>query len=150
MSIGVRSAGVGDVDRAAPLFDAYRQFYGQPADPARARDWLVQRLSRGEATLLLAERDGRAVGFTLLYPMWSSVSAGPVLVLNDLYVDASARRLGVAQSLLQAAAEHGRRHGALRLMLETANDNAAAQALYPRAGWTADSTQWFHLPLGHG
>ena len=147
MTVSVRTAGEGDVDRAAPLFDAYRQFYGQPSDVPRARDWLVQRLSRGEATLLLAERDGHAVGFTLLYPMWSSVSTGPLLVLNDLYVDAAARRHGVGRALLDAAAAHGRAQGVLRLVLETARDNTAAQALYVRAGWTQDETQWFHLPL---
>lgn len=147
MSVAVRQAGLADVARAAPLFDAYRRFYGQPSDLARARDWLEQRLQRQEATLLLAERDGRALGFTLLYPGWSSVSTGRVLILNDLYVDASARRAGVAAALLRAAAQAGRDQGARRLVLETAQDNLAAQALYRSEGWTADATQWFHLPL---
>lgn len=148
MTIAVRTATLGDIERIAPLFDAYRCFYGQSSDLLRAHDWLQQRLSRHEATVLFAERDGAAVGFTMLYPMWSSVSTGPVLVLNDLYVDASARRSSVASMLLEAAAAHGRAHGALRLSLETANDNLAAQALYRHAGWAADATQWFHLPLG--
>jgi GNAT superfamily N-acetyltransferase len=147
MSVAVRQAGPADVARAAPLFDAYRSFYAQPPDLARAHDWLAQRVAQGEATLLLAERDGRTVGFTLLYPGWSSVSTGRVLVLNDLYVDPSARRAGVASALLRAAAQAGRDQGALRLVLETARGNLAAQALYVREGWTAEATQWFHLPL---
>ena len=148
MSVAVRQAGLPAVARAAPLFDAYRSFYGQPADLARASDWLEQRLQRAEAILLLAERDGRTLGFTLLYPGLSSVSTGRVLVLNDLYVDPAARRAGVAGALLRAAAQVGRERGALRLVLETARDNLAAQALYRSEGWTADATQWFHLPLG--
>ena len=147
MSLTVRRATPADVELAAPLFDAYRSFYGQASDLARARDWLAQRLARGEATLLLAEHDGRAVGFTLLYPSWSSVSTGRVLVLNDLYVDPVARRIGVASALLRAAAQVGREPGVLRLVLETAQDNHAAQALYRNEGWTADTTQWFHLGL---
>jgi GNAT superfamily N-acetyltransferase len=147
VSVAVRQAGLPDVGRAAPLFDAYRGFYGQPSDLARAQDWLTQRLAREEATLLLAERDGRTVGFTLLYPGYSSVSTARVLVLNDLYVDPAARRAGVARALLRAAAQAGREQGVLRLALETARDNFAAQALYRSEGWTADATQWFHLPL---
>jgi ribosomal protein S18 acetylase RimI-like enzyme len=147
MSIHVRRATLADLDALARLFDRYRAFYGQPSDVARARDWLSTRMSRDEAWLLLAERDGRAAGFTLLYPGWSSVSTGPVLLLNDLYVEDWARRGGVAQALLAAAAALGRERGVLRLSLETAQDNHAAQALYRRAGWTADATQWFHLPL---
>lgn len=147
MTIAVRTATLSDIDRVAPLFDAYRGFYGQTSDLPRSRDWLQQRLSHNEATMLWAECDDTAVGFTLLYPSWSSVSTGPVLVLNDLYVEASARRRGVALALLRAAEEHGRSQGVLRLSLETARDNHAAQALYGRAGWTADATQWFHVPL---
>ena len=148
MSITVRSATLADLDHIAPLFDAYRNFYGQATDLARARGWLQQRLSAQEAFVLLAEADGQPAGFVLLYPGWSSVSTGPTLLLNDLFVAPFARRTGVGSRLLHAAAELGRDRGALRLALETAADNHAAQALYRQAGWTADATQWFHLPLG--
>jgi ribosomal protein S18 acetylase RimI-like enzyme len=69
------------------------------------------------------------------------------LLLNDLFVAESARRGGVASGLLEAAVETAREQGALRVSLETARDNQAAQALYRNAGWTADETQWFHLPV---
>ena len=144
MTVTYRRAGLADLDKAAPLFDAYRRFYGQPADLPRARRWLEERLSRGEAHVLLAERGREAVGFTLLYPSFSSVSTAPTLVLNDLYVAESARRDGVATGLLNAALETARELGALRVSLETARDNAPAQAVYRKAGWTADETQWFH------
>lgn len=147
MSITVRNATLGDLDRIAPLFDAYRRFYAQPADLARARQWLQQRLSAQEAFVLLAEDEGEPAGFVLLYPGWSSVSTGPTLLLNDLFVAPNARRLGVASRLLRAAADLGRARGALRLVLETADDNHAAQALYRREGWTADASRWFHLTL---
>ena len=97
--------------------------------------------------MLLAELGDEAVGFTLLYPFWSSVATGPVLVLNDLYVSAGARRRGVATSLLEAAADVGREKGALRLVLETAPDNIAAQTLYLEHGWSQENSLWFRLPL---
>ncbi|MCA1715231.1 MAG: GNAT family N-acetyltransferase, partial [Gammaproteobacteria bacterium] len=69
----IRRAGPGDLDALAPLFDAYRQFYGQPADLQRAHDWLRERLQRNESVVLMAERNGAVLGFTQLYPMFSSV-----------------------------------------------------------------------------
>jgi len=144
MSSIYRRAGLADLDKVAPLFDAYRQFYGQPGDVARARRWLEARLSRGEAQVVLAEREHRAVGFALLYPAFSSVSTAATMVLNDLFVAEDARRGGVATGLLDAALACARDGGALRVSLETARDNLAAQAVYRKAGWTADDTQWFH------
>jgi ribosomal protein S18 acetylase RimI-like enzyme len=147
VSLRVRSATIDDVDAIAPLFDAYRGFYGQPSDRARARRWIFDRLSRNEATVLIAELDGVAVGFTQLYPFWSSVWTARVLVLNDLYVAPGGRRQGAASALLEAAAALGREQGALRLVLETGPDNHEAQALYRRAGWTQEDSLWFRFPL---
>ena len=144
MRISYRRAGLADLDRIAPLFDAYRQFYGQGGDLPRARRWLEERMSRGEAHVVLAEREHRPVGFTLLYPSFSSVSTATTMLLNDLFVAQEARRGGVATGLLDAALELARDLGALRVSLETARDNQVAQAVYRKAGWAADETQWFH------
>ena len=46
-----------DLDALAPLFDAYRQFYGQSSDVPAARDWLRTRLRFGESRVLLARRN---------------------------------------------------------------------------------------------
>ena len=74
--------------------------------------------------------------------------AARVWVLNDLYVDADARRHGVAQALLDAAADFARDDGAIRLELETTPDNRTAQALYESGGWQRyDDTLRYHLPL---
>jgi ribosomal protein S18 acetylase RimI-like enzyme len=132
----VREASVEDLDELARLFDAYRQFYEQVSDVAAARTFLEKRLQRGESRVFIAEDDsGRGLGFTQLYPMFSSVRLGPVWVLNDLFVDASARRAGVADALMAAAEDFARTGGALGLQLETGEDNLSAQALYRRRGW---------------
>lgn len=141
----IRRAGPQDLDTLAVLFDAYRRFYGQPADVARARDWLRARMRFGESVVLIAERDGVAAGFTQLYPMFSSVRTARTWILNDLYVDDGARRCGVARALLDAAATFAREDGALGVALETSRDNAPARALYRAAGWHEDDTQWYSL-----
>lgn len=97
--------------------------------------------------MLLAKRAGSTVGFVQLYPMFSSVRTAKTWILNDLYVDAGARRQGVARALLDAAATFAREDGAAGISLETSRDNAAARALYLAAGWQEDATQWYSLAL---
>ncbi len=148
MTVSIHRAGIDNLAAVAPLFDLYRQFYGEADDTVIARDFVGERLRRGESVVLLARIDGEAVGFTQLFPSFSSVSAARLWILNDLYVVAEARRHGVAKALLQAAAEFARDDGALRLELETDHGNANAQALYLGLGWQAyEGTLRFRLPL---
>ena len=147
MTATVSHAQPADLDALAALFDAYRQFYGQPSDVPAAREWLRSRLRFGESTVLLAKRAGSTVGFVQLYPMFSSVRTAKTWILNDLYVDTGARRQGVARALLDAAAMFAREDGAAGIALETSRDNAAARALYLAAGWQEDATQWYSLAL---
>ena len=126
-----RQAGIADIDALAPLFDAYRQFYGKDPDLAIARAFLLERLQRGESVIFVSGTTADpALGFTQLYPCFSSVSAARSFLLNDLYVLPQARRTGVAIALLSAATEFARAAGADSLSLSTALDNTGAQALY--------------------
>lgn len=149
MTFTVHRATLDDLDALIPLFDGYRGFYEQPSDTGLARDFLAARLQRGESVIFLATLDdGTPAGFTQLYPMFSSVRAARVWVLNDLFVAPAARKRGVAQALLDAAAAFGRGEGAIRLELETTPENDSAQSLYRNAGWREyDGTLRFHLPL---
>ena len=136
----VRQAGPADVDAVAPLFDAYRQFYQQPSDPALARAFIAERIARSESVIFLAERDGQAVGFVQLYPLFSSTAAQPrrLWLLNDLFVSPSARGGGVARALMERARQLGEETGAAGLELATARTNAPAQRLYESLGWRQD------------
>jgi GNAT superfamily N-acetyltransferase len=128
------------IDLVAPLFDAYRQFYGQPPDLEAGRRFLAERLGRGESVIFAVVVGGRALGFTQLYPCFSSVSMRPIWVLNDLFVAEGARRRGVGTTLLRAARDLAVKTGAVRLVLSTAVMNAEAQVLYERDGWRRDTT----------
>jgi GNAT superfamily N-acetyltransferase len=136
-AVEVVRAGPDDVPRVAPLFDAYRGFYGQPPDPRGAGAFLSQRLDRGESVVFLALDGGRAVGFTQLYPSFSSVAMRRLWILNDLYVAEDARRRGVAAALMSRAERFAADDGARGLMLETARDNPA-RFLYHAMGWKLD------------
>jgi GNAT superfamily N-acetyltransferase len=70
-----------------------------------------------------------------MYPSSSSGALRRIYVLNDLFVDPRARKRGVGTALMEAAADYGRRVGALRLVLSTEVTNDVAQALYAKNGW---------------
>lgn len=142
-------ANLNDLPTLIPLFDAYRVFYRQPSNPGLARAFLHDRLSLRESVVLLARgnSDDHALGFTQLYPSFSSVAARRLWILNDLFVSVEARRQGVARALLRAAAHHATACGAIRLTLCTAADNQAAQALYESMGWIRDRDVFFQRPL---
>lgn len=124
-----------DAGALAPLFDAYRRFYGRPSDPAAGRRFLLRRSARKESVVFLA-RSGRAVlGFTQLYPTFSSLTLKRVWILNDLYVVPEGRRRGVAAALMTRALRLARETGAEGLFLETAVGNKAARRLYEKLGW---------------
>ncbi|HEY0503965.1 MAG TPA: GNAT family N-acetyltransferase [Lysobacter sp.] len=145
--LNVRRATLDDLDVVAPLFDRYRQFYDKH-EAAASQAFIAQRLQRDESVVLLATLEDVAAGFTQLYPSFSSVRAARVWVLNDLYVEAFARRHGVAQALLAAAAGFARGDGAVELVLETMPDNQPARTLYEAHGWQRyDDTLRYRLPL---
>ena len=139
MNVQIRQATIHDLDVLVPLFDGYRQFYEQGSDLALARRFLTERFAHHESVILLAcDPQQRGLGFTQLYPLFSSVRAVRTYLLNDLFVATDARRHGVAKSLMLAAADHAHALGAANLSLTTALDNTPAQALYESLGWQRD------------
>jgi ribosomal protein S18 acetylase RimI-like enzyme len=138
--IEVRRATAADLEAVAPLFDGYRQFYRRPPDLAAARAFLAERFARDDSVIFVATIDGdsRPVGFTQLYPVFSSVSLGRAWILNDLFVDPGARGRGVGEALLERARRHGIETGALYLELATEQTNRLAQRLYERLGWVRE------------
>jgi GNAT superfamily N-acetyltransferase len=143
-----RHATLSDLPNLVPLFDGYRQFYRQPPDPVRAEAFLRERLARGDSVIFLAEEAGAGLGFTQLYPTFSSVRTTPAWVLNDLYVVPAARGTGVAEALMQRARRHAEETGACYLELTTGRNNLVAQRLYERLGWQRDEEYYhYELPL---
>lgn len=144
--LSVTQATERDLAQVTALFDGYRQFYGQSSDLPAATEFIGERLARRESTILLARRDDQAVGFTQLYPSFSSVSMRPILILNDLFVREDARQAGVAHALMAAAEDLGRQQNCRRLCLCTEVTNTIAQSLYESRGWSRDE-QYYHYDL---
>jgi GNAT superfamily N-acetyltransferase len=149
--IQVRQAVLTDLDDIAPLFDGYRQFYGKESDVGAATQFLRDRFDHGEATVFLAYDGAEPVGFTQLYPSFSSVSMARVFILNDLFVASSHRRQGVGALLLKAATGYAQSLGAVRVSLNTDIQNTTARATYEALGWTRDQQYYaYHFKLESG
>ena len=147
-SIQIRRAHIDDLGLITPLFDLYRQFYEQASDLAKAENFLAQRLQHHESVIFLAFDGADAVGFTQLYPGFSSVSMARTFLLNDLYVVSSHRCHGVGSLLLEAAVAHAQSEQAVRISLTTNVANATAQSVYEAQGWTREKTFFtYNFPL---
>jgi ribosomal protein S18 acetylase RimI-like enzyme len=134
----VRRAEAGDLAAVAPLFEAYRRFYEQAPDLEKSRAFIRERLARGDSVIFLAEENGAALGFTQLYPLFSSTVCRNIWLLNDLFTTESARGRGVGRALMDAARNHAIQTGAAAIELSTAHTNRPAQRLYESLGYRKD------------
>jgi ribosomal protein S18 acetylase RimI-like enzyme len=135
----IRQASLSDVEEVAELFDAYRQFYKQASDIKLAQSFLRERIMNNESVIFVCYEGSKAVGFTQLYPIFSSVTAERSWLLNDLYVIAEMRGKGYGEAILRYTQGFCKGMNAKGLALETANDNLA-QHLYEKLGWGKDES----------
>ncbi|WP_281560792.1 GNAT family N-acetyltransferase [Thalassomonas sp. RHCl1] len=140
MEVLIERASLKDVAQIANLFNLYRIFYRQQSNPELAQQFISERLGNEESVIFYAkDENGQYLGFTQLYPNFSSVSAQRTWVLNDLYVLEQARGLGVGTLLLNRAKEHAVATNAKGIALETAESNLQAQKLYQSLGYKRSS-----------
>lgn len=149
-SVSIIQATPDDVERIAPLFDLYRQFYDRTSDPDGAEAYIRERLEHEESVIFLALRrehgEDDAAGFTQLYPIFSSVRMIRVWLLNDLFVHPGHRKLGIGRRLMLRAIDHARETGYRGVELATAIDNEPAQALYEDLGFEIEEG-FYHYSL---
>jgi putative acetyltransferase len=96
--------------------------YPYPDDPIRNE--IARRLDDEETTYLVAEDEGRIVGFTGVSPGW----------LEQLYVLPEEQGRGLGSALLDAAVARRREAGDTELRLWTLENNEAAR-FYEARGW---------------
>jgi ribosomal protein S18 acetylase RimI-like enzyme len=140
----VKEATLADVAAVAALFDAYRIYYEQSSDLAGAERFIEERLRNRESVIYLALDEGRPVGFTQLYPFFTSVGMKRAWVLNDLYVSEDYRNRGVGRALIAAAQDLARSTPAKWIMLQTYTTNVNAQALYEKLGFEKDTSSYYY------
>jgi len=143
----VRQATSADLRIVSQMFDGYRVFYEQKSDLQSAERFISERLKGGDSTIFMAINDaGEGLGFTQLYPLFSSVRMKKIWLLNDLYVAPEARRKGVGHSLMVHAQNWVKEQGGAGLELATARDNESAMSVYNDLGWSLD-TEYHHYSI---
>lgn len=150
--IHIYQAELKDLDKAAALFNQYRQFYKREDDLNGAEEYIRERLTRGDSIMYLADYNSggtlATAGFLQLYPSFSSLSMSRLWILNDLYVDSEYRGLGIGRKLLDQAKAHALQTGAKGLTLSTQLHNVTAQQLYASAGYVQDEEfAYYYLDL---
>lgn len=144
--MGVVRASSDHLEEVSKLFDQYRVFYKSSSDLEAARNFLQERFSKNDSVIFAFNKDRHMVGFTQLYPSFSSVSMKRIWILNDLFVEEAHRKQGIAKSLIDAAGNFAQQTGAVRIILATQVFNIAAQSLYKSLGYSQDK-DFYHYSL---
>lgn len=136
----IRPVSEGDRPIWEKLFVAYGVFYETTFTPQiidGVWSWLMD--PRHPVDGLVAELDGRVVGFAHLREYPDTFEAASSWFLDDLFTAPDARGQGVARALIEALDEHVATHGGGVVRWITAATNAPAQALYDQL---ATRTSW--------
>ena len=129
------------LDLLSPMFVKYREFYGELPFPDSSRKFLETRLKRKESViyLALADDEDKLLGYCQLFPSYSSLSLKRVWILNDIFVAEDARRMLVADRLLQTAKKMAKETNAVRMRVATSVSNEVAQKTYESIGFREDT-----------
>lgn len=141
-----RQAGIVDLPQLITLFDGYRRFYRQQSNLKATEAFIRERLQAQDSVFIITVTDntdnltnsevvGEGMGFTQLYPSYSSVAMQRTWILNDLFVAENYRELGVATQLIEATQAFAKQTNALAVKLATAVDNHQAKSLYHKMGF---------------
>ncbi|MCT3802614.1 GNAT family N-acetyltransferase [Elizabethkingia anophelis] len=140
----IRLATLHDLESLTLIFEKYRYFYKKTADYETAKSFLKERISNNESVIYIAEADGETIGFTQLYPLFSSTRMKKLWLLNDLYVEEEYRQKGISIALIDKAKELCRETGACQLSLETSKTNMIGNNLYPKTDFQLDTEANFY------
>jgi GNAT superfamily N-acetyltransferase len=138
--IAVRLAADADREPWGELFRGYRDFYGKAHDPAvidTVWGWITD--PAHSTRCLIAETDGRAIGFGHFRAFGRPIDGGHGLYLDDLFTAPGERGTGAASAILQFLAQVAHREGASVVRWITAEGNETARRLYERL---ATQTPW--------
>ncbi|MCJ8209408.1 GNAT family N-acetyltransferase [Mucilaginibacter sp. RS28] len=145
-NIEITIATIADLADLEVIFSLYRSFYGMPHDKEAAIDFLKERIQQQESIIFLARKNSAIVGFTQLFPTFSSASLKKVFILNDLYVLEEERNQGIARLLINRSIEEAKYAGCVRISLSTAKDNPA-QLLYEKIGFKESGFKFYNYTI---
>ena len=136
LDIKIREAELADLELILTFIAQKSEFDGSKTLLAATADRLQQALF-SQPTLVrvvLAEVAGTAVGFAMFYATYSSLLTQPCLWLDDLFVQAPMRGMGVGTALLKHLAQVAESTNCGRIEWTVNAKNAAGVAFYQKQG----------------
>jgi GNAT superfamily N-acetyltransferase len=133
------------VELLGVLFTQEHELSPDPERQRRALELILADPSR--ARIYVARAGGKVIGMAALHFTTSTAEGGRVAGLEDCVVHPEQRGKGTGEKLLSYVLEQAKAEGALRVMLLTDGDNAGAQALYRKMGFTPSSMLAMRLKL---
>jgi len=140
-------------DDISLLVTLMTEFYAEAATPLNAAC-----ATEAFAALLADDRLGKVwliqagnndVGYVVVTFSYSMEFGGRNGFVDDLFIQAAFRGAGFGTAALKEVRTFCEEQGVRALHLETGRDNAAAQALYRRAGFKVTDRQLLTLELAH-
>lgn len=145
ISYSLRPATPADAATLLTLVRGLAEYERAPGDVVATEGDFVRALSSTprEMDAIIAEHDGRALGFALFFPTWSTWRGRPGVHLEDLFVIPEARGKGIGRALLARVAAVAVARGCARLEWQVLDWNEPAIGFYRALGarsldeWTA-------------
>jgi GNAT superfamily N-acetyltransferase len=145
-SYRIRPAAAGDFAAVATLLAELGRPTLTAGTEGTAKAVYLRHLTRKDTASLVAEWDGRVVGFLSLEFRDRLNKVRPQAWIPDLIVTESYRKRGIAQALLDSAFARAREHGCWGVTLESGYHRKDAHRLYLRVGMD-DAGKYFNYLL---
>ena len=126
--------------------------YGKAESEIKTLDAVLGSLDRTlhplcNVKFVIAEVDGQSVGICGVEMSYSTWHAKPYIVINDVYVDESCRRMRVGTRILKFVTDHAHATGCCRIDLFVESANISAQWMYEQSGFTKLNQLSYSIPI---
>ncbi|TXL02993.1 GNAT family N-acetyltransferase, partial [Methylococcaceae bacterium CS1] len=129
----------------------YRNFYKCERNNELAVEFISKRIEFEDSLILIAVDESKPlltiVGFTQMYPLYSSTAMKKLWLLNDLFVLKDYRKKGIAKKLIENNKQVAQTSGARGLFLETESTNEVAKNIYSNEGFIKNKNIFYNFDL---
>ena len=151
----IRHAKRGDEAELASLLEDLEHHYGHQVPQgggAAGAAFLADPSPRGDPSpsgtlCLVAEREGKLMGFAILNPYFPAPGLTHGLYLKELYVIETARSSGVGEKLVEAIRTLARKRGDTQVRWTTGETNVGAQRFYDRLGMRREKKVYYVMDV---
>jgi ribosomal protein S18 acetylase RimI-like enzyme len=143
----MRKASLTDVPQLVTMMAEFYSDSPYTLNPRRATDAFTALLADERlGHVWLIESNPRDVGYVVVTLCHSMNFGGMVAVVDDFFIQPAFRGAGLGKAAMAEVRSYYASHGVRAIHVETGRDNAAALAVYRRAGFV--DTGLAHLTLG--